>query len=331
MCWIKLYRKFTEWEWYSDVNCKVVFLHLLLTANWKPKKWKGIETGVGELVIGREALAEAVGISVQQCRTALKKLVSSEAIEVESTKQFSKIKILNYKSYQNQPTTNQGESTENTDVGDSGVFETNQQLTNQLTNNQPTEQPTNNQPEHLENTDFVSDAIEEYNQPTNQQSTNRATTTKEYKNNRIKEYKNNSCSSNIYNINNIYSETTTAASMYQQNVGVLTPLIADILRERVEAQGEEIVQMAIAEAVECGVRNIRYIEKILISWQDSGLHTVDSIKLRQSERRSQNGKNDDISNNVKKSKFRNYPESYEISEEEKAQIDKMMQEYGECG
>ena len=294
MCWIKLYRKFTEWEWYSDVNCKVVFLHLLLTANWKPKKWQGELIGVGERVIGLNSLADEVGLSLQQVRTALNKLIESDVIKKHSTNKHTVIKICNYEKYQQ--TNNIAEPQESQGVEDFEESEDNKRATN--------EQQTDNK---------------------------QITTTEELKNDRIIEYKNNSGSGNIYNINNIYSKTTTAASMYQQNVGVLTPLIADILRERVEAQGEEIVQLAIAEAVECGVRNIRYIEKILISWQDSGLNTVDSIKLHQSERRSQNGKNDDISNNVKKSKFRNYPESYEVTEEEKAQIDKMMKEYEECG
>ena len=31
--WISLYRKFTEWEWYTDANTMRVFLHLLLKAN----------------------------------------------------------------------------------------------------------------------------------------------------------------------------------------------------------------------------------------------------------------------------------------------------------
>lgn len=39
--WIKLYRKFLNWEWYKDNNVKIIFLHLLLTANHKDKKWKG--------------------------------------------------------------------------------------------------------------------------------------------------------------------------------------------------------------------------------------------------------------------------------------------------
>ena len=39
--WIKVHRKLVDWEWYNDINVKVVFLHLLLTANHKEKQWKG--------------------------------------------------------------------------------------------------------------------------------------------------------------------------------------------------------------------------------------------------------------------------------------------------
>lgn len=36
--WIKLHRKFTDWEWYHDRKVKEVFLHLLLKANYQEKK-----------------------------------------------------------------------------------------------------------------------------------------------------------------------------------------------------------------------------------------------------------------------------------------------------
>ena len=137
--WIKLYRKFVEWEWYSDVNCKVVFLHLILTANHKVKRWQGREIGVGEVVTGRNVLAEEVGLSVQQTRTALKKLCESGEIEVEHTNRFSIIKIVNFQKYQekpkNQPSNNQVRdlATQGFESGD--TCEVNQQITN----NQPTD------------------------------------------------------------------------------------------------------------------------------------------------------------------------------------------------
>ena len=150
--WIKLYRKFTEWEWYGDINCKVVFLHLLLTANWQPKRWRGSVIDVGEVVTGRESLAEAVGITVQQVRTALKKLVESDVIEIDTTNKFTVIKIKNYEKYQenqkNQPTNNQVE----TQMGETFESTCNSKVNLQITNNQPTnnQQITNNQP-HLKN------------------------------------------------------------------------------------------------------------------------------------------------------------------------------------
>ena len=40
--WIKLYRKITEWEWYTVPSMAHLFIHLLFLANQKDKRWKGI-------------------------------------------------------------------------------------------------------------------------------------------------------------------------------------------------------------------------------------------------------------------------------------------------
>ena len=37
--WIKLHRQFLEWEWYDEPNCTRVFLHCLLKANHKDKRY----------------------------------------------------------------------------------------------------------------------------------------------------------------------------------------------------------------------------------------------------------------------------------------------------
>ena len=41
--WIKIHRQLLEWEWYDDLNVKVLgYLYtLLLKANHKAKKYKG--------------------------------------------------------------------------------------------------------------------------------------------------------------------------------------------------------------------------------------------------------------------------------------------------
>ena len=83
--YIKLHRKLVDWEWYTDVNVKVVFLHLLLTANFKKNVYQGIEVLPGQTIVGTNALAVNTGLSRQQVRTALNKLVLTNEITIKST------------------------------------------------------------------------------------------------------------------------------------------------------------------------------------------------------------------------------------------------------
>ncbi len=113
--WIKIHRKMTEWEWYSDIIVCRVFMHLLLTANHEEGNWKGVKIGIGQLAIGRKMLSKNVGISEQSLRTALTKLKSTSEITIKSTTKYSVITILKWNDYQQatskstneQPTINQ--------------------------------------------------------------------------------------------------------------------------------------------------------------------------------------------------------------------------------
>ena len=71
---INLHRKILDWEWYDDINVFRVFTHLLLTVNWTPAKWHGIEIHPGQKITSRETLATETGLSIRQVRTALEKL-----------------------------------------------------------------------------------------------------------------------------------------------------------------------------------------------------------------------------------------------------------------
>lgn len=106
--YIKLHRKLVDWEWYTDVNVKVVFLHLLLTANFKKNVYQGIEVLPGQTIVGTNALAVNTGLSRQQVRTALNKLVLTNEITIKSTNKFSLVTIENWSSYQfeNETSTN---------------------------------------------------------------------------------------------------------------------------------------------------------------------------------------------------------------------------------
>lgn len=98
--WVKLHRQILEWEWYSDNNCFRLFLHLLLKANHKEKRFKGIELKVGSIVTSRDLLARETGLSSQQIRTALNKLISTNEITSVTSSQGTIIQIVSYEKYQ---------------------------------------------------------------------------------------------------------------------------------------------------------------------------------------------------------------------------------------
>ena len=97
---IKIDRNILEWGWYKDVNTKAVFLHLLLTANIKPKKFMNVEIKRGELATSYKSLAEALGISIKCVRTAVKHLEEGGEVAVKRHPRFSVISIPRYDYYQ---------------------------------------------------------------------------------------------------------------------------------------------------------------------------------------------------------------------------------------
>jgi DNA replication protein len=59
-------------------------------------------------------------------------------------------------------------------------------------------------------------------------------------------------------------------TLYEQNVGMLTPMIADELRDAEKLYPPEWIRDAIKEAVSYNKRNIKYIAKILENWSVEG-------------------------------------------------------------
>ena len=91
---IKLHRKLFEWEWYSDINCRITFIHLLLKANWKDSNYQGNTIKRGSVIIGLTETPAEIGISKQQFRTVLKKLDSTSEITrkaTQSTRAYSSV------------------------------------------------------------------------------------------------------------------------------------------------------------------------------------------------------------------------------------------------
>jgi len=89
-----------DWEWYQDANVMRVFLHLLLDANHKAKRWQGRVIEPGQTVTSRQKIAEGLGLSEQQVRTALTKLKSTGEITSIATNIYTLVTIENWASYQ---------------------------------------------------------------------------------------------------------------------------------------------------------------------------------------------------------------------------------------
>ncbi len=101
---IKLHRSLLSWEWYDDINTTRLFIHLILTANYYDKEWHGIIIKRGQRICPISRLALETRLSVQQIRSAIKRLkstneITSELIRIESTS-CTLFTVFNYNKYQ---------------------------------------------------------------------------------------------------------------------------------------------------------------------------------------------------------------------------------------
>ena len=115
--WIKIHRKFLDWEWFNKSEAVHLFLYMVLKANHKDNKWQGNDVKRGQFISSLGNISSATGITIQQIRTILKKLEKTNEIKVKSTSQFTIVTICKYECYQdeeettNKPTTNHQQTT----------------------------------------------------------------------------------------------------------------------------------------------------------------------------------------------------------------------------
>ena len=65
-------------------------------------------------------------------------------------------------------------------------------------------------------------------------------------------------------------ERSNIYSLYEQNIGILTPIVAEKIGEAEQRYPLEWIEEAISEAVSLNSRNWRYISRILERWQKEG-------------------------------------------------------------
>ena len=70
----------------------------------------------------------------------------------------------------------------------------------------------------------------------------------------------------------VIAERPNIFALYEQNIGLLTPLIAEQLQEAERRYPQDWVEAAFLEAVSNNKRSWRYIERILDRWSSEGKH-----------------------------------------------------------
>ncbi len=94
--WIKLHRSLLDWEWWEDINASRLLIYLLCAVNYEDKKWKGETVKAGSMVFSYDTLSKSVGLSVQKCRTSLKKLENCGEITRTATNKYQLITLVKW-------------------------------------------------------------------------------------------------------------------------------------------------------------------------------------------------------------------------------------------
>lgn len=98
--YIKVYRSFLQWEWHDDQSMVTVFLHCLLLANWRTKRWHGQTIERGTFMTSIVNLASICGLAPNTVRSCLKRLQDTGELSVQSSRKGTVITVKNYASYQ---------------------------------------------------------------------------------------------------------------------------------------------------------------------------------------------------------------------------------------
>lgn len=96
---IKLSRKFVDWDLFTDVKTSQLFMYLLLSANCTPQKYQGIVIQRGQLLTRYSDIKEGTGLSVRTIRTCLKRLEKAGEITFESINKCAIITVCDFDKY----------------------------------------------------------------------------------------------------------------------------------------------------------------------------------------------------------------------------------------
>ena len=88
---------------------------------------------------------------------------------------------------------------------------------------------------------------------------------------------------------NLAQERPNIFRLYEENIGPLTPLMADILRQAEADYPTEWLEDAVSVAVERNARNWRYVDAVLRAWKEKGKDEQDRRDAKKDRRRYDEG------------------------------------------
>lgn len=110
--YVKMYRSVLDWEWYSDEAATRLFIHLLLTVNYLPGRFRGEEVQPGSTITSLDNLAGELGWNRSKLRRTLDKLKATGEVTTKTTNHWTTVTLGNWAKYQgcdqqtDQPTAN---------------------------------------------------------------------------------------------------------------------------------------------------------------------------------------------------------------------------------
>ena len=99
--YIAIYRSLMEWKYHDVPTALSLWVHILLSANWKDGYFRGQPVPAGTFVTSIRHLQDECGIeSNNTIRKWLKIFEKDGMISLKSTNKFTSIKVINYAKYQ---------------------------------------------------------------------------------------------------------------------------------------------------------------------------------------------------------------------------------------
>ncbi|MBD5226883.1 MAG: hypothetical protein HDS67_02345 [Bacteroidales bacterium] len=96
---ITLSDEFLEWEWFSYHGMVNLYIYLVLRARETARKWRGRVIAPRSIVTTIERISRETGLSIQNIRTCIRKLIESKYITTEVTNNITTITLCEIVSY----------------------------------------------------------------------------------------------------------------------------------------------------------------------------------------------------------------------------------------